>query len=699
MSRRRGQSLAPSLFPFLAVLVCTLGTLILLLALVAQNATDTAEQRAQASRASEATPQIEDQSPKLSSASVEAMLVEEQFRVEQLVAFRDQQTADLESRRDELTHLEEHMERLRSKLKAISDEVNRATGDTESMDVDETAIAELHRRIEEQRNLVDNLRASSADQSPRVVIVPHKGPNGTDRRPIYLECSQDGITIWPEGSQISLAELSESAHSANPLDAALRTIRLHALKNYGDTVSPYPLLLVRPDGIESYAAARRAMRDWDDQFGYELVPADVNLAYGKVDPELKRRVDVAIRTAIKQQAANHALAARAGVGGRAEFGSATNSTAGRSRLPILSAAQLDREGRTGGFRSLREPTTMAGSSPRLNPPNARTSSGTVSGGSPYGNPGGAAYSNPPSTVDEATEAARRWTAEMHAAAREMREERSLSSSQQNNPYLQPQGETGRTPHDDTANASQGGTSNAAQSDTLSDARGDNVAPIQGGADGQSSPHPDSLAQSATAPSETNDPSSSQRQDDGSPNQMGERSGSMASMPTNAVPPSGAMASMPMPTTMLPNQTPASSTDPSQGAANPSSSPSLSSQADDPMVQREGRDWALPPHMMGTRGGEIVRSIRAECYSDRFVLPPSNHGSMEVFGLAGGDIESATMRLATSLRSRIDRWGPALPGARWQPRLDVIVHPGGETRFHQLRTLMMGSGIEVVGRAP
>jgi len=62
MSRRRGKTLAPSLFPFLAVLVCTLGTLILLLALVAQNATDAAEQQAHREQLAEANPP-EDQPP------------------------------------------------------------------------------------------------------------------------------------------------------------------------------------------------------------------------------------------------------------------------------------------------------------------------------------------------------------------------------------------------------------------------------------------------------------------------------------------------------------------------------------------------------------------------------------------------------------------------------------------------------------
>jgi len=44
MTRRNRQDLAPSLFPFLAVLICTLGTLILLLALLVQKSADLAEQ-------------------------------------------------------------------------------------------------------------------------------------------------------------------------------------------------------------------------------------------------------------------------------------------------------------------------------------------------------------------------------------------------------------------------------------------------------------------------------------------------------------------------------------------------------------------------------------------------------------------------------------------------------------------------------
>ena len=80
------------------------------------------------------------------------------------------------------------------------------------------------------------------------------------------------------------------------------------------------------------------------------------------------------------------------------------------------------------------------------------------------------------------------------------------------------------------------------------------------------------------------------------------------------------------------------------------------------------------------------------------MPSRAETNMEVFDVSDGDITRATLELATAVRDRIDRWGAAIPGGRWQPRLDVEVMSDGETRYHQLRTLMNGSGVEVQGRA-
>jgi hypothetical protein len=117
-----------------------------------------------------------------------------------------------------------------------------------------------------------------------------------------------------------------------------------------------------------------------------------------------------------------------------------------------------------------------------------------------------------------------------------------------------------------------------------------------------------------------------------------------------------------------------------------------------LVRREGTNWALPRNVATANGNAIVRTIRVQCYPDRFVLLPSRgEGRVEMFGLSDGDINRATLRLATAVRDRIERWGAALPGGRWQPRLDVEIMRHGEQRFHQLRILMSGSGVEVEGR--
>ena len=126
---------------------------------------------------------------------------------------------------------------------------------------------------------------------------------------------------------------------------------------------------------------------------------------------------------------------------------------------------------------------------------------------------------------------------------------------------------------------------------------------------------------------------------------------------------------------------------------PSSVPSFARE----LVRRQGTNWALPENVAASRGNAIERTIRVQCYPDRFVLlPPRGEGRIEMFGLSDGDINRATMELATAIRDRIVQWGAALPGGRWQPRLEVEIMPRGDRRFHQLRMLMGGSGVDVEG---
>ena len=280
MSRRRA-SLSPSLFPFLAVLVCTLGTLILLLALVAEKAQDTSvPQVAQHSEAvaptldpsddeastnGPADPSIDtDGPPAMTAASAIQLLEEEQFRVEQLVSHREKQTSKVERRRDELTQVQTAAKKLRDRLKQLSDEVDAAIAPEDATKIDEQAIVMMREEMETLRREIAELEEVKSGDKPRVVIVPHRGPNGTARRPVYVECTESGVTIWPEDTRITHTQLLAGVQSGsprrNPLDAALRVFRQHAVQNYGDGVPPYPLLIVRPDGIETFVTARAAMQ-------------------------------------------------------------------------------------------------------------------------------------------------------------------------------------------------------------------------------------------------------------------------------------------------------------------------------------------------------------------------------------------------------------------------------------------------------
>jgi hypothetical protein len=679
MSRRRREGLSPSLFPFLAVLVCTLGTLILFLALVAQNATDAAEQNSRAERLAREKLQAEEEEPvtqRLAAAAVDSMIAEERFRVEQFVSIRASQTADVEDRRDQLTYLEEQTERLRVKLKRLSDEVDNATGETIVENIEQEAIEAIRAQVKAERDAVENLRGQSNSKTPRVVIVPHKGPNGTDRRAVYLECTDQGITIWPEGSRITMAQL-EASRSANPLDAALRVIRMHVMKHYGDTVPPYPLLVVRPDGVESYGAARTAMRDWDDQFGYELVPADVQLAFSRPDANLRQRVEVAIRDAAARQNQQHSFVRDQRRGGGGSGG----------RFPTLSAASLDRAGRAGGFRSHRAQYT---------PSSPRTGQSPYTGSSPYSASGQATLGDKPAnrgTFDNgnADASARQLNDEMRTAAREIRDAQHQNGSHAGGgsykrsefPDL-PKGPDTPSGADPQKSARQQSNPYAATNNKGESNDGELTSDVN-----------ESRSSSNSGPSDRaplRDPTGSspwQRQS--------ESSGQVASKHPGG---SGGSANAPSSAAMMSpqaRQSNSSAFGSSTSAAPPQADTNASSA--NPSVGREGRDWALPPQMVGMGGNAIVRTIRTQCYQDRFVLmPPVARGMSETFQFSDGDIDQASLRLATAVRDRIDRWGAALPGGRWQPRLEIEVMPDSEHRFRQLQTLMRGSGVEITGRA-
>ncbi|QDT08943.1 hypothetical protein [Planctomycetes bacterium K23_9] len=747
MSSRRRKALSPSLFPFLAVLVCTLGTLILLLALVSQNAATAATQQAEAKQAAESklAEKTEPVVPRMSGTTAASLIAEEAFRVEQLVSFRAEQTADMERRRDQLGQVESHMQRIKAELKQLSDQADIATGETVASEVDSAELERLRAKEKAESESLAKLTADGTAKAPLVALIPHKGPNGTDRRPVYLECTAEGLTIWPEGSKLTSTHLEESVSGANPLDEALKVVRNHVMQNYGDAVPPYPLLVVRPDGIDTYAAARIALQDWDDQFGYELVPDDVNLAYGTPDPSLKKRVDEAIRAAVIDQHGMRALAQRAKSGfGRSRYGQ-SGAIESNKRYPRLSAADMDRRGRSSGFNDHRDFSS-----------NGSLSSGRS--GSHFGDNQGSSGADIAEALDR----------RLREAAGELQDGTGISQ----NPYAGSNGLSQSQSSSSTLGGDQSATNQSTQNQSARNQA--TLNPEAGTALAALGDHmPESYRRDGVRPNQFVDPNTARdgmlkRQPnpfslgDGPQNDLagGPSADQPNGAPSNQQSPSGG-AEAPSDLAMLPpshqgtpsnnfRMPPSASTSnqsipnqPAPGGAmgesganasqpslsmNDSAKPSfdeLARQAE--MAQRaaeqaaaqgsmdsqnqnrnqsatrematpDRQQWALPRSVAASRGNSIVRTIRVQCFPGRLVLVASARGgATEMFGLADDDMNRATIELASAVRDRIERWGAALPGGRWQPRLDVEVMSGGEDRYYQLQRLMSDSGVDVVGR--
>ncbi len=297
LRRRWRDSPAVSLFPFLAVLVCTMGVLILLLVFAVKSA-DTKARRAK---------QREQQKLQKQVHQLTFQLETEKLRIEGLSQFRPAVKHRLEEERLRRSHLEQELRNLREVAHQLKQQWQQLDEDVEvaksSLNADRQKFELLKQRIAARKSELAELRDVIAHRPTIYSIVPTQSKHGTLRRPIYVECTSSGIVLRPCGIRIALDEFSIPIIPGNPLDAALLAIREY-WNNYsdiGEEGEPYPLLVVRPGGATAYAIARRAMQSWDDEFGYELVEAEKVLDFGAQDKNLTEIVEQTVQDAMRKQ--------------------------------------------------------------------------------------------------------------------------------------------------------------------------------------------------------------------------------------------------------------------------------------------------------------------------------------------------------------------------------------------------------------
>ena len=345
MPRTRSQSQSVSLFPFLAVLVCAMGALILLLIVttrrIRKEALVKAAVKVEKPKPPPAPP-VALTVPPLPSAPVEEpvkptvpalpeipkatdetdrIMATHAAKIRKLDAERKAMLLRLQSQRDgekkklaalkiAITKAQSELTKARQLLRNIEANAARYAGNLK----DDRATAakfkqqaiDLAGRIAALRSEIVKLKQQEAETSSRFAIVPFDGNRGTTRRPIYIECTKTGLRILPEDITIGASDLQHFTAEYNPLLAGTQAL-LHFWEAHAKATgnpnepAPYVLLLVRPGGTMAYYVARKMLRTLPGPAGYELIENDWKLAMPTADPKAK---------AVCRLAVDRALAAR-----------------------------------------------------------------------------------------------------------------------------------------------------------------------------------------------------------------------------------------------------------------------------------------------------------------------------------------------------------------------------------------------------
>jgi len=123
----------------------------------------------------------------------------------------------------------------------------------------------------------DALKAALVKASRRsgFAVLPYKGPSGTWRRPIVLECTGGSVQLRPQGLRFSSMDLSPLVNPrSSPLVRAIAREMLHVQAADTPDGAPavrYLVFLVRPSGIRAYYEARTCLEPLGIAFGYELI--------------------------------------------------------------------------------------------------------------------------------------------------------------------------------------------------------------------------------------------------------------------------------------------------------------------------------------------------------------------------------------------------------------------------------------------
>lgn len=378
---QRRNALPITIFPFLDVLVCTMGSLILILILLsARMRTQAAAPEPAVTVAAEAAPSLDPDMPEKAAPVLEEPAppvapepqespsaepppppelaeaapippegptprdLDKQLRERiaelsgrldvERAALRRQQEKVLAARRRTI-EAQAALHDVQKRLAAMEDGVEKDAAETQTLDEERER---LQKELEDLHRQIRMAQQKTNDVASKFAFVPYDGASGTTRRPVLIECTSTALRFIPEDVVLTPTDIAGFSEKSNPLIAGSNALcrywsTVDGLKSEdGEQPEPYVLLIIRPSGNIAFYYAQRMLAKLRQPHGYELLDDDDQLALPAADPKARELCRQAVAEAIAHR--DRSALAQEGDGGdfpemrRGSFGSARGGSSG-----------------------------------------------------------------------------------------------------------------------------------------------------------------------------------------------------------------------------------------------------------------------------------------------------------------------------------------------------------------------------------
>lgn len=398
MAKRRSSAGNPvTLFPFLAVLLCTMGSLIFLLLATTDRIRREKELVARPGHAPASPvliqPELEQVPPQrvptviaepiplppppeeiVAKPSLPAgptpeeradrerqiaeLLQDWEGRVRELRQTRDRDQKSVEQHRLLAESAARDASELRGQLQQIDTQLDASSsslsdGPPASKNRADRKLIES--QLEALRERLTTAAVRNQQSSSQFSLVAFDPQSGTTRRPIIIECTDEAIIFQPENVRLTPEDLKGFTDTYNPILAGAVALIRHWQSQPTtpgeQPPEPYVLIVVRPSGTVAYYLAMQYLGSLRNAHGYELVDDSINLGYPTADPAAQIACREAVERALAHRsnvvatlrsAANSATPGTGGAGGSGDGKSGTNN-----RFDLKSVGLDERGGRAG----------------------------------------------------------------------------------------------------------------------------------------------------------------------------------------------------------------------------------------------------------------------------------------------------------------------------------------------------------------